>query len=166
MASSVVDDTLLDAKGILLPLYYYTVYTAMTKIQNKLEAEPRPGVRFSILFCTSCGWFFFLLFCLSAPSISTRHDTFNMPTLYNISVVGVGKQRHRLNNWSMVTYKERQHPLLLELPELLTLCRRTRFSLSVENEQAGAERDDRTRLARPNSQARTGTGIFPHPLFS
>ena len=29
------------------------------------------------------------------------------------------------------------------------------FSLSVENEQADAERDGRTRLARPNSQART-----------
>ena len=33
----------------------------------------------------------------------------------------------------------------------------TRFSLSVENEQAGAGRDGRTRLARPNYQARTGT---------
>ena len=30
--------------------------------------------------------------------------------------------------------------------------------LSVENEQAGAGRDGRTWLARPNSQARTGTG--------
>ena len=40
----------------------------------------------------------------------------------------------------------------------------TRFSLSVENEQADAGRDGRTRLAKPNSQARTGiTGnmIFP-----
>ena len=27
----------------------------------------------------------------------------------------------------------------------------------MENERAGAERDGRTRLARPNSQARTGT---------
>ena len=34
---------------------------------------------------------------------------------------------------------------------------RTRLSLSVENEQADAERDGRTCLARPNSQARTGT---------
>ena len=34
----------------------------------------------------------------------------------------------------------------------------TRFSLSVENEQADAGRDSRTRLARPNSRARTGTG--------
>ena len=33
-----------------------------------------------------------------------------------------------------------------------------RFSLSVENEQNDAERDGRTRLARPNSQARTGQG--------
>ena len=30
--------------------------------------------------------------------------------------------------------------------------------MSVENEQAVAGRDGRTRLARPNSQARTGTG--------
>ena len=36
----------------------------------------------------------------------------------------------------------------------------TRFSLSVENEQADAGRDGRTRLARPNSQARTGTGKY------
>ena len=28
----------------------------------------------------------------------------------------------------------------------------------MENEQVDAGRDDRTRLARPNSQARTGTG--------
>ena len=34
----------------------------------------------------------------------------------------------------------------------------TRFSLSMENEQADAGRDGQTRLARPNSQARTGTG--------
>ena len=32
----------------------------------------------------------------------------------------------------------------------------TRFSLSAEDERAGAGRDVRTRLARPNSQARTG----------
>ena len=37
-------------------------------------------------------------------------------------------------------------------------CLSTRFSLSVENEQADAGRDGRTRLTRPNSQARTGTG--------
>ena len=40
----------------------------------------------------------------------------------------------------------------------------TRFSLSIENEQADAERDCRTRLEKPNSQARTGTSkilIFP-----
>ena len=45
----------------------------------------------------------------------------------------------------------------------------TRFNLSVENEQADAGRDGRTRLARPNSQARTGTAageknIFPAQL--
>ena len=34
---------------------------------------------------------------------------------------------------------------------------RTRFSLSMENEQAGVGQDDRTRLARPNSQERTGS---------
>ena len=34
----------------------------------------------------------------------------------------------------------------------------TIFSLSVENEHADAGRDGRTRLTRPNSQARTGTG--------
>ena len=33
----------------------------------------------------------------------------------------------------------------------------TIFSLSLENEQADAGPDGRTRLARPNSQARTGT---------
>ena len=31
-----------------------------------------------------------------------------------------------------------------------------RFSLSVKNERADGERDGRTRLAAPNSQARTG----------
>ena len=35
-----------------------------------------------------------------------------------------------------------------------------RFSLSMENEQADAGRDCRTRLARPNSQARTATGKY------
>ena len=33
-----------------------------------------------------------------------------------------------------------------------------RFSLSIEIEQADAGRDGRTRLARPNSLARTATG--------
>ena len=36
----------------------------------------------------------------------------------------------------------------------------TRFSLSMENEQADAGQDGRTRLARPNSQARTGAGKY------
>ena len=38
--------------------------------------------------------------------------------------------------------------------------------MSLENEQADAGRDDRMRLARPNSQARTGTGreIFVFPI--
>ena len=40
----------------------------------------------------------------------------------------------------------------------------TRFSLSVEIEQANdAGRDGRTRLVRPNSQARTGTGKCSFP---
>ena len=34
----------------------------------------------------------------------------------------------------------------------------TSLILSVANQQADAERDGRTRLARPNFQARTGTG--------
>ena len=34
------------------------------------------------------------------------------------------------------------------------------------DEQADAGRDCRTRLARPNSQARTGTGKKTFPLFS
>ena len=37
----------------------------------------------------------------------------------------------------------------------------TRFILGVENEQADAGRDCRTRLTRQNSQARTGTVHFP-----
>ena len=39
----------------------------------------------------------------------------------------------------------------------------TRFSLSMENEQADTGRGGRTRLARPNAQARTGQGkkYFP-----
>ena len=41
-----------------------------------------------------------------------------------------------------------------------------RFHLSVENEQDDAERDDQTCLARPNSQARTGTGKYSFSLFS
>ena len=43
----------------------------------------------------------------------------------------------------------------------------TRFSLSVEGEWwADAGRDGRTYLARPNSQARTGTGQKTFSLFS
>ena len=34
------------------------------------------------------------------------------------------------------------------------------------DEQAGAERDGRIRLARPNSQAGTGTGKYPFSLVS
>ena len=40
------------------------------------------------------------------------------------------------------------------------------FSLSVENEQADVGWDGRTRLARSNSQARTGTGRYSFSLFS
>ena len=39
----------------------------------------------------------------------------------------------------------------------------TRFSLSMENAQADAGRDGWTRLARPNFQARTGTGEYSFP---
>ena len=39
----------------------------------------------------------------------------------------------------------------------------TRFSLSMENEQADTGRNGRTRLARPNSQARTRTEKYDFP---
>ena len=42
----------------------------------------------------------------------------------------------------------------------------TRFSLEYGDEQADAGWDCRTRLARPNSQARTGTGDNSFSLFS
>ena len=42
----------------------------------------------------------------------------------------------------------------------------TRLRLSVENEQADAGRDGRTCLARPDSQARTGTGKNSFSLLS
>ena len=42
----------------------------------------------------------------------------------------------------------------------------TKFSLSMENEQADAGQNDRTRLARLHSQAPTGTGKYPFSLFS
>ena len=42
----------------------------------------------------------------------------------------------------------------------------TRFSLGVERARADAGRDGRTRLARPNSQARTGTGKICLPFSS
>ena len=44
----------------------------------------------------------------------------------------------------------------------------SRFSLAVENERTVARRDGRSCLARPNPQARTGTGknIFPVHLIT
>ena len=42
----------------------------------------------------------------------------------------------------------------------------TEFSMSNESRQAGAGRDGRTRLAKPNSQARKGTGTCSFSLFS
>ena len=42
----------------------------------------------------------------------------------------------------------------------------TRFSLGMENEQTDAGRDCRTRLVRPNSEARTGTGKNTFSLVS
>ena len=41
-----------------------------------------------------------------------------------------------------------------------------RFSLDVENGRANAGEDGRTRLSRPKSQARTGTGKTTFSLFS
>ena len=41
----------------------------------------------------------------------------------------------------------------------------SRFSPCVENEQGDAGRDGRTRLARPNSQARTETGKIENIIF-
>ena len=41
----------------------------------------------------------------------------------------------------------------------------TRFSVSIENEQADKRRDSQTCLAKPNSQARTGARkFFPDQL--
>ena len=40
------------------------------------------------------------------------------------------------------------------------------LNLSVENEQTEGGRDGQTCLARPNSQARTGTGKYLFSLFS
>ena len=39
----------------------------------------------------------------------------------------------------------------------------TRLSLNMSNEEAGAGRDSRSRLARPNSYARTGRGNINFP---
>ena len=41
-----------------------------------------------------------------------------------------------------------------------------RFSLSIENERAGAGRDGRTRLARPNSQGTNGDREIIHFFYS
>ena len=41
-----------------------------------------------------------------------------------------------------------------------------RFSLGVENGQADVGRDGLTCIARPNSQARTGTGKINFPVFN
>ena len=46
------------------------------------------------------------------------------------------------------------------------VSKRTRFSLSEENEQADAGGDSRICLVRPNFQARTGTGKHSFSLFS
>ena len=42
----------------------------------------------------------------------------------------------------------------------------SRHQIQPENEQADAGRDGRTRLARPNSPARTGAGKYSFSLFS
>ena len=49
----------------------------------------------------------------------------------------------------------------LKAGEIPLVC--TRFRVSVENEQAGAEQKGRTCFARPNSQARTGQGNIHFP---
>ena len=57
--------------------------------------------------------------------------------------------------------------VLYKLMDAAAELGRTRFSLSMENEQADAGRYCRIRLARPNSQARTrdrGILIFPAQL--
>ena len=58
-----------------------------------------------------------------------------------------------LTQWRLTIYYEDAAPESGRNP-----MSETRFSLSVEYEQAHAGRDDRIRLARPNSQARTQTG--------
>ena len=45
-------------------------------------------------------------------------------------------------------------------------CASTRFGLNMEDKLSDAGRDGRTCLARPNSQARTGTGKNNFPLIS
>ena len=61
-----------------------------------------------------------------------------------------------INKWTMTPpRKARGIPLVS-----------TRFSLSLENKQADAGRDDRTCLARPNYQAQTGIGKYSFSLFS
>ena len=47
------------------------------------------------------------------------------------------------------------------LTDLIAYITSISFSLSVENNQADVEQDGRTRLARPNSWARVGTGKYP-----
>ena len=46
------------------------------------------------------------------------------------------------------------------------LVSKHRFSMSMENEEVHTGRDSRTRLERPNSQARTGAGKCSFSLFS
>ena len=68
----------------------------------------------------------------------------------------VGRWRYSVNKWTMTPPRKAGG-----IPWVST-----RFSLSVENEQADAGRNGRTCLASPSSQARAGTGKKTCFLFS
>ena len=67
----------------------------------------------------------------------------------------------RLTRWRLVVYINGPPRRAGGIPRVST-----RFGLDVENEQADAGRDSRTRLTRRNFQARTGIGKYYFSLFS
>ena len=81
-------------------------------------------------------------------------------SIQKISAIGT-QLRDLINSglarWRLTVYIEKMtpSPKAAEIPRVSAT-----FSLSVENEWADAGRDGRTCLARPNSQARTGTFFF------
>ena len=81
-----------------------------------------------------------------------------------VNVIGT-KLRGLINSgvtrWRVAVYKLTSLRKLGGIPRVST-----RFSLSVANEQTDAGRDELSCLARPNSQARTGTGRYSFSLFS